>query len=121
MTWKIGYYKKENGEIPVLDFLLTLEPKMRAKVVQYIDLLEKSGTNLREPYVAPIKGDKYKGLWELRVRFASDITRVFYFTYQNDTFVMLHGFKKKTNKTPTSELERALKYKLDFERRGTDE
>ena len=94
MTWKIGYYKKENGEIPVLDFLLTLEPKMRAKVVQYIDLLEKSGTNLREPYVAPIKGD---------------------------TFVMFHGFKKKTNKTPSSELERALKYKLDFERRGTDE
>ena len=94
MTWKIGYYKKENGEIPVLDFLLTLEPKMRAKVVQYIDLLEKSGTNLREPYVAPIKGD---------------------------TFVMLHGFKKKTTKTPSSELERALKYKLDFERRGTDE
>ena len=68
-----------------------------------------------------VKGDKYKGLLELRVRFASDITRVFYFDYQNDSFVMLHGFKKKTNKTPSSELERALKYKLDFERRGTNE
>ena len=85
------------------------------------DLLEKAGTNLTEPYVSPIKGDRYKGLWELRVKFASDITRVFYFTFQGDTFVLLHGFKKKTNKTPESELERALKYKKDFERRNSDD
>ncbi|MGM9579962.1 MAG: type II toxin-antitoxin system RelE/ParE family toxin [Anaerovibrio sp.] len=121
MAWKIEYYQKENGKIPVYEFLRTLEPKMRAKVSHYIDLLEKTGTNLTEPYVSSIKGDRYKGLWELRVKFASDITRVFYFTFQGDTFVLLHGFKKKTNKTPESELERALKYKRDFERRISDE
>ncbi|MBQ9365864.1 MAG: type II toxin-antitoxin system RelE/ParE family toxin [Schwartzia sp.] len=58
---------------------------------------------------------------EFFLEFASDITRVFYFTFKGDTFVLLHGFKKKTNKTPNSELERALKYKKDFERRNSDE
>ena len=118
MNWNIEYYAKENGEIPVLEFLLSLEPKMRAKVKHMIDLLEQCGTNFREPYVAPIKGDKYKGLWELRVKFASDITRVFYFTFQGNKFVLLHGIKKKTQKTPPGELERALRYKEDFERRS---
>ena len=92
MDWKIEYYQKENGKIPVYEFLCTLEPKMRAKVSHYIDLLEKAGTNLTEPYVSPIKGDRYKGLWELRVKFASDITRVFYFTFQGDTFVLSLAF-----------------------------
>ena len=37
MDWKIEYYQKENGKIPVYEFLCTLEPKMRAKVSHYID------------------------------------------------------------------------------------
>ncbi len=121
MKWNVEYYTKENGEIPVLDFLLSLEPKMMAKVRHIINLLEQCGTNLREPYAAPIKGDKYKGLWELRVKFASDITRVFYFTFQGDKFILLHGIKKKTQKTPSQELARALRYKEDFERRNNHE
>lgn len=117
MTWHIEYYQKENGEIPVLEFLLTLEPKMRAKARSMIGLLEQCGTNLREPYVSPIKGDKYKGLWELRVKFASDITRILYFAFEHNTFILLHGIKKKTNKTPPNELDKALRYMKDFERR----
>ncbi|WP_318258578.1 type II toxin-antitoxin system RelE/ParE family toxin [Selenomonas sp. KH1T6] len=46
------------------------------------------------------------------------ITRVFYFTFQGNKFVLLHGIKKKTQKTPPGELERALRYKEDFERRS---
>ncbi|WP_435050980.1 helix-turn-helix domain-containing protein [Desulfotruncus arcticus] len=56
------YYKKENGDIPVLDFLLSLEAKIRAKAFSEIELLEKHGHELREPYVKPIKG---KDLFEL--------------------------------------------------------
>jgi len=77
--------------------------------------------NLKEPYVKPIKGAKYKGLFELRVKFASDIGRIFYFTYHNNTFVMLHGFTKKTEKTPQRKLDRALRYKEDYERRCNNE
>lgn len=58
------YYKKENGHIPVLDYLLSLDAKMRAKAFSKIELLENHGPELREPYVKPIKGTQYKGLFE---------------------------------------------------------
>ncbi len=119
MDWQVEYYKKENGSIPVLDFLLTLNPKLRAKTFSEIELLEKHGTALREPYTKSISG--YKGLFELRVKFSSDITRIFYFTYRCNTFVLLHGFSKKTDKTPTAELDKAIKYKKDYERRCNNE
>ena len=121
MEWQVEYYKKENGTIPVLEYLLTLPPKMRAKAFSEIELLEKHGSDLREPYTKLIKGDKYKDLFELRVKFSSDISRIFYFTFRNNTFVLLHGFTKKTDKTPPTELERTLRYKEDYERRCDDE
>lgn len=121
MDWQIEYYRKENGKIPVLEYLLTLSPKLRAKAYMEIELLEKHGALLREPYAKSVEGDRYKDLFELRVKFSSDISRIFYFTYHNNTFVLLNGFTKKTNKTPKSELERALRYKKDYERRCSDE
>jgi phage-related protein len=102
----------------VLDFLLSLETKMRAKAFREIELLEKHGPELREPYVKPIKG---KSLFELRIKFASHICRIFYFTYRHKTFVLLHGFTKKTQKTLQREIERALRYKEDYERRCDNE
>jgi phage-related protein len=88
---------------------------MRAKAFSEIELLERHGLRLQGPYVKPIKG--VKGIYELRVKFASNISRIFYFTYHSDTFVLLHGFTKKSGKTPQIELDRALGYKSDFERR----
>ena len=121
MEWNVEYYKRENGRIPVLDYLLTLNPKLRAKAFMEIELLEKHGVYLREPYVKDIEGAKYKGLFELRVKFSSDISRIFYFTYHNKTLVLLHGFTKKTGKTPVKELDKALRYKEDYERRCNNE
>ena len=117
MEWQVEYYKKENGKIPVLEYLLTLNAKMRAKAFSEIELLEKHGTNLREPYAKPIKGEKYKDLFELRIKFSSDISRIFYFTFRGSTFVLLHGYTKKAEKAPKSELDKALRYKEDYERR----
>ena len=121
MDWQVEYYKKENGKIPVLEYLLTLNPQIRAKAFSEIELLEKHGTDLLKPYTKPIKGEKYKELYELRIKFSSDISRIFYFTFRNNTFVLLHGFTKKTEKTPPGEIERALRYKEDYERRCDDE
>ncbi len=117
MNWQVEYYKKENGKIPVLDYLLKLNPKMRAKAFSEIELLERHGTKLREPYAKAVKGERYKDLFELRIKFSTDISRIFYFTFRNNTFVLLHGFTKKTDKTQKNELEKALKYKEDYERR----
>lgn len=117
MEWDVEYYKAEKGEIPVMDFLLRLPPKIRAKTFSEIELLKKHGVNLRELYVKPIKGEKYNGIFELRTKFASDVNRIFYFAWSNNRFVLLIGFVKKDEKAPKMELDRALTYKKDYERR----
>lgn len=108
----------ENGKIPVQDFLYSLEPKLRAKAFRDIELLKNIGNELREPYVKSIKGDKNKGLYELRIKFSSDIARIFYFTYCNNKFILLHGFIKKSKKTPQNEIEKARNYMEDYKRRN---
>lgn len=117
----LEFYKKENGNVPVQDFLYSLNPKLRAKAFSDIELLRNLGSELKEPYVKPLKGKNNKGLYELRIKFASDIARIFYFTYCDNKFILLHGFIKKTMKTPESELERARKYMEDYKRRAEHE
>lgn len=117
MTWKIELYQKANGAIPVAEFIESLPPKHRAKAIRSIDLLEEFGTGLREPYAKPIQGGEYRGLWELRVKFASDISRIFYFLAVGGRFVLLHGFLKKTMVTPRGELDTARLYMADYHRR----
>ena len=114
----IDFYKMENGKIPVQDFLYSLEPKLRAKAFRDIELLKNLGNELREPYVKPIKGENNKGLYELRIRFSNDIARIFYFTYCDNKYILLHGFIKKSMKTPPKEIERARKYMEDYKRRN---
>ena len=121
MDWEVEFYKKENGEIPVQEFLLSLNPKLRAKAYSDILLLKQLGIYIREPFATTIQGERYKGLFELRVKFSSDITRIFYFLYEKNTFVLLHGFVKKMNITPERELEKSLSYKSDYERRRQNE
>ena len=77
-------------------------------------MLEKYGTTLTEPYVKHI-GSK---LWELRVKLASDISRVFYFVHIGKDIVLLHGFVKKTHKTPGREIRTANGYLADYLRRN---
>lgn len=64
------FIRKENGEVPVVDFLYSLSTKLRAKAFRDIELLKNMGNALREPYVKAIKGNGNKGLYELRIKFS---------------------------------------------------
>ena len=112
--FKAEFY--ENGdEIPVKEFLDSLDDKMRAKFSMEIKLLEEKGNQLREPYSKPL-GD---GIFELRAKVGTDISRVLYFFYYEGRIILTHGFIKKTRKTPSSEIEKAKQYRKDFiERNG---
>ncbi len=111
--WQVEFYEKENGEIPIKDFLLSLNEKMRAKAAREIKILSEFGNNLREPYSKHIQD----GIFELRIKFASDISRIFYFFFDGDKIILTNGFIKKTQKTPKEEIERAINYKKDYQRR----
>ena len=109
----VEYYELPNGEKPVEKFLDNLDTKMRVKALASIDILEKFGNTLREPYSKSVGKD----LFELRIKFASDITRIFYFFMVGNKIILTNGFIKKTNKTPPGEIALAKKYKADYERR----
>lgn len=91
---------------------------MKAKAYSDIKLLQEHGHNLHEPYVKSIKGKENKGLYELRIKFSNDIARIFYFTYIDNKFVLLHGFIKKSQDIPKKELVKARKYMEDYKRRN---
>ena len=110
----IIFYEKEDGTIPVQEFLDKLPVKHHAKAIRDIDLLEKYGTNLKEPHVKYLKSK----LWELRIKSTSDISRVFYFIPIGKDIVLLHGFVKKTQKTPNSEIATANNYLEEYQRRN---
>lgn len=109
----VDYYRLENGRAPVEEFIDSLDRKMQAKAIATIDILSEFGNQLREPYSKSV-GD---GLFELRIKFSSDITRIFYFFVVDNKIILTNGFVKKTMKTPTAEIELARKYKKDYERR----
>lgn len=110
--FEIEFYETETGRIPVAEFLNTLPTKHQAKALWEIELLSSLGTSIREPYAKHITGE----LWELRIKFSSDISRVFYFI-PGKRIVLLHGFVKKTQKTPPVEIETAQKRLEDYKRR----
>lgn len=113
----IVYYKKIDGTVPVLDYIKTLDKKHKAKILKEIDLLEEYGFDLKEPYVKPIKGKKYNKLFELRTKFSTNLSRVFYFSHTKNGFILLSAYTKKTNKTDAKELDKALKYMNDYNER----
>jgi phage-related protein len=121
MKYTVELYEKTDGKTPVLDFILSLNPKQQAKIYREIDLLEKFGNELHYPHVDTIKGKKYTGLWELRIEFASNIFRIFYFLSQNNNAVLLHGIIKKKPKTPKKELDVALDRMKEYLRREKNE
>lgn len=86
----------------------------RTKILSYIQALAQYGTRIGQPTVKHIEGS----IWELRpLR-----NRIFFFYWKDNTFVLLHHFIKKTQKTPARELEQArLKLKDFLERSKCNE
>lgn len=113
----IEFYTLPDGRKPVEEFLDSLPIKMRIKAIDSLDLLEQYGNQLRMPYSKALND----GLFELRIKFSSDISRIFYFFYVGNKIVVTNGFVKKTQKTPQVEHVKAQKYKKDYERRHSHE
>ena len=110
MKFEVNFYEKDNGEQPAREFILSLDKKMIAKMLDTIKLLQDNGYQLREPYSKHIDD----GIFELRAKVGSNISRVLYFFYVGENIILTNGFIKKTQKTPRSEIEKAKKYRLDY-------
>lgn len=111
--FEIEFYRLPNGKAPIEDFLNSIDDKMRAKALHELSILEEFGNKLREPHSKAVGN----GLFELRVKFASDISRIFYFFVVDNRIILTNGFVKKSAKTPKAEIDLARKYKNDYETR----
>ena len=108
--YEVIFYDKADGTEPAKDFILSLDKKMRAKMLRTVSLLASNGPDLREPCSKPL-GD---GIFELRAKVGSDISRVLYFFMIGRRVILTNGFIKKTQKTPQAEIERAKRYRADY-------
>lgn len=102
--WKIVYYESAGGDIPVYNFIESLNARAKSKVSNTFDLLSEYGIKLGLPHVKKVVGTE---LWELRI-LGGDSIRIFYIAISGRVFLLLHGFIKKSQKVPNREMKAAL-------------
>ncbi|MBO6065247.1 MAG: type II toxin-antitoxin system RelE/ParE family toxin [Lachnospiraceae bacterium] len=114
----IEFYRTNTGFSDIEIFLETLLSRIETdkdariqyrQIVRFIQLLEDHGTRLGEEITKHLEGD----IWELR----PGCNRVLFFYFERNTFVLLHHFRKTTQKTPRREIERAISEMRDWKTR----
>jgi len=104
--YKIKFYKdSRTGREPAFEYINHLDKKYRSKIYKYIEYLRINNGYIDEPYGKHI----FQKIRELRVDFANNYYRVFYFAFVGKKIIILHAFLKKTDKTPNKEIITALK------------
>ena len=104
MEWNTIFLKS------VEKFIKEQGKPVRASILKHIELLNKHGIDLGMPYVKFIESKIY----EIRIKDSSNNYRLFYFSYTNKTFVVVHAITKKTQKTPRSDIELSIKRMNNF-------
>lgn len=98
MLWRIEYPYAD-----VEQFILKLPPGLAARYFRLTDLMLEFGADLGMPHTRPMSN----GLFELRVKASEGIVRMCYCTLPGKRIVVLHGFRKKSRKTPVKDLRTA--------------
>jgi len=120
--YEVIFYQDKNGNEPIKDYIYQLSQQngkdariKLKKIIEYIGQLKTYGLAAGKPAIDHITGTD---LYELRP--TSD--RIFFAYWKDDTFVLLHHFVKKTQKTPSREIAQAQRNLRDFlERAEQDE
>jgi len=114
--FEVFFYKDKVGREPLLEYILDLDNRTDKdsrikvnKIYDYIDYLQQTGLQAREPYAKHLAD----GIWELRpLR-----DRILYAPWDEQSFILLHHFMKKTKKTPPREIEQAKRLLADYRER----
>jgi phage-related protein len=97
MNWKIDFY------IGIDEQILAMPPKIQARMLKLLELMERHGANLGPPHTEAM-GD---GLFEIRAKAQEGIGRGLFCYLQGKHVMVLHAFVKKSQKTPMKDLELA--------------
>jgi phage-related protein len=108
--WVVELYEKENGDCPVKEFISSLQVKEQVRVRNKLERLQRYGLKLGGDYFRHLEED----IWEYRLQSRAGFYRFLYILHGGHTFVILHAFKKKTNKIPRRHIETAKRYRDDY-------
>ncbi|MFW2572352.1 type II toxin-antitoxin system RelE/ParE family toxin [Legionella sp. 29fVS95] len=108
MNWKVDFYSES-----VEEDILSMPPKIQARMIKLLELIEKHGANLGHPHTEAM-GD---GLFEIRAKAQEGIARSLYCYMKGRHIIVLHAFIKKSQKTPKTDLDLARKRKAEVERK----
>ena len=120
--YNVIFYETENGVSELWNYLDELNKKaitnkdariQHNQISLYIQLLADHGTRLGDKITKHLD----ENIWELR----PGKNRVLFFFHKENTFVLLHHFRKKTRKTPSSEINKARKERDDWLNRQEEE
>jgi hypothetical protein len=114
--WQVLYYSKQDGSMPVKEYIDKLTLREYAKVMAYIELLEDKGPNLPRPY-ADILTD---GIHELRIKLTGKQTRILYFFCYECYIVLTNTFEKHSDKVPKFHIKTSRENRSDFLLRFTE-
>jgi len=89
-----------------MDFYSRQDKKVQEKI-QYVFQMIQSVEKVPEKFLKHLTGTD--GLYEIRIEVRSDIFRVFCCFDKGKLVVLFNGFQKKTQKTPSGELDKAVK------------
>ncbi|MBI3443305.1 type II toxin-antitoxin system RelE/ParE family toxin [Candidatus Woesebacteria bacterium] len=101
-SYKVYFFQTARGTSLVKEFMEEQNEEIYAKILRSIKLLRYGGPFLKPPDARKID----KNLYELRIR-GKEAIRIFY-TKTEDGYILLHAFKKKTQKIPKKELKIAI-------------
>ncbi|MDH3935184.1 MAG: type II toxin-antitoxin system RelE/ParE family toxin [Gammaproteobacteria bacterium] len=110
ISLEVVFFRTESGNEPVREWLRGLS-KAEKRVIGSDIKTVQYGWPIGMPVVRKLEA----GLWEVRSRLDQRISRIL-FTVQDDTMVLLHGFIKKSQKTPKGDLQQAKDRKANLEK-----
>jgi phage-related protein len=111
MRVELLFFKDIDGSVPLIEWLDSVQQKVREKCYVRLERLEAMGHELRRPEADYI-GD---GIYELRAKHLGVNYRMLYFFNGRSAVVVTHGFAKQQSAVPISELRLALRRKRTFD------
>jgi phage-related protein len=94
-----------------IEFFQKQNPKVKGKI-KYVLEIVKQVERVPEKFLKHLAGTK--GLYEIRVEYQSNVYRIFCCFDEGKLVVLFNGFHRKSQKTPKSELVKALKIMTDY-------
>lgn len=102
------YTYENNGVCPVDDFFQNANEKIRNKFLFQLEYIKDERNGFLEPHVKHFSIEKYRQLYELKIKAAGMMVRVIFYEYAGE-IILLHAFYKRDRKDTEKALDTALK------------